>query len=150
MSELETGAVALNQEYSIRPCLALWFFWKTVATTIECFFQLFSVWGLVCIVYRNYLSKRIIIKVRQNAYPVLSVVCPPFVEISGTWKDVDLMSLRRKISWTTEHLKTTQLVEHNHRDKQMNQPPNCPISFLTTPELSVFMPLIPAPISHCS
>lgn len=36
----------------------------------------------------------------------------------------------------------------NHPDKQMNQPPNCPVSFLTTAGLSRFLPLIPAPRSH--
>lgn len=36
----------------------------------------------------------------------------------------------------------------NHADKQVNQSPNCPVSFLSTAELSVFMPLSPAPRSH--
>lgn len=101
---------ALSYEYSLRPRLPLWFFGKMVATADECFSRPFSVRGLVYVVYRNYLSKCVIIKVHQNTYPVLSVVFPSFVEISGAWKGVVLMSLWGKIPWTTEHSETTQLI----------------------------------------
>lgn len=36
----------------------------------------------------------------------------------------------------------------NHPDKQVNQPPNCPVSFLVSAGLSLFVPLSPAPGSH--
>lgn len=66
---------------------------KMVATTVVCFFQLFSVWGLVCIVYHNFLSQCVITKVHQNPDPVLSMAPFSLAEIVGAWKDVNLLSL---------------------------------------------------------
>lgn len=58
-----------------------------VATTAVGLFQLFSVWGLVCTVYHNFLSECVITKAHQNPDPVLSMASFSLLEMLGTWKE---------------------------------------------------------------